>query len=114
MRAEAQTFLHGDAPMADRLSPGTFLSMLRHPETGKQLDAEVYARLTREETDDEPRDCVRQFPTLKEDITQLVGYDVSGQPRIKIELPREDAGWWESLIMRYVRWKYGRPIRIVR
>jgi hypothetical protein len=85
MRAEAQTFLHGAAPMPDRLSPGTFLSMLRHPKTGKQLDAEVYARLTERRRPTTRRTVCGTRPRSIPEMTQLVGYDIHGVVRVKIE-----------------------------
>lgn len=101
--------------MADRLSPETFLSLMRHPVTGRIDDAYYEHQLERRgRSDDAPRDCVRQFPALDDANTMLVGYDLNGRVRIKIEVASFDGGWFESIIMRYVRWRYGRPLQLVK
>jgi hypothetical protein len=34
--------------------------------------------------------------------------------RVKIEVAERDCGWWERLMIRYMRWRFGRPLRLVR
>lgn len=51
-----------------------------------------------------PRDCVREFPTLNPETTELVGFDSAGVPQIKVEIPRdEDIGEWNVWLLRWVR-----------
>jgi hypothetical protein len=44
--------------------------------------------------------------------TELVGYDRHGIVRIKIEVEESDVHWFEGLIMRYVRWRFGCGLRL--
>lgn len=100
--------------MPSPLSPGTFLSLMRHPKTGAPIDTELhFERLARTERDD-PQDCVRHAPSVDVEMTQLIGYDIHGVVRVKIEVAARDAGWWERLMIRYMRWRFGQPLRIVR
>lgn len=52
----------------------------------------------------EPTDCVRQFPTLNPETTELVGFDARGTPRIRVEIPKdEDINEWSAWLLRWVR-----------
>ena len=52
----------------------------------------------------EPADCIRQFPTLNPETTELVGFDCSGVPRIRVEIPKdEDIAEWSAWLLRWVR-----------
>lgn len=90
--------------MSQPLSPTTQLALMR-----------PMPRATVPQEDEPPRDCVRSFPTLDPGTTELVGFDSSGKPRIKIQLPSDDVSEeWERWIMRYIRRKESRRIHIVK
>jgi hypothetical protein len=112
MAAEAQTFLHGAAPMPNRLSPGTFLSLMRHPRTG-QFDEGFSERIYSQPKED-PQDCVKHAQSVDPEMTVMIGYDIHGVVRVKVEVAERDAAWWERLMIRYMRWRFGRPMRLVR
>jgi hypothetical protein len=55
-------------------------------------------------TDDAPKDCVRQFPTLSPDVVQLVPFDSRGVARLRVEVSiSEDLEEWERWLLRWVR-----------
>lgn len=88
------------------LSPSTQLALMRSTATAPAVAPPL---------SDDPRDCVRSFPTLNPNVTELVGFDLDGKARLKIVLPTEDVSdEWERWIMRYVRRKYSRRLRVIR
>ncbi|HKW09741.1 MAG TPA: hypothetical protein VJO33_05130 [Gemmatimonadaceae bacterium] len=101
--------------MPGRLSPGTFLSLFRHPRTGELLYDQPYPKQSNTQPhDDDPQDCVRRSASVDADMTQLIGYDIHGVVRVKIEVAEGDSAWWERLMLRYMRWRFGSPLRLMR
>lgn len=61
-------------------------------------------------SDDAPRDCVREFPTLSADVVELVSFDWEGHPRFKLAAPAgEDLDSWETLLLRRTRRLFPAP-----
>ncbi len=57
--------------------------------------------------DDDPRDCVQEYPTCSRDSVELVAFDWEGVARYKAEIPRdEDIAGWHVLLLRRVRRKF--------
>lgn len=70
------------------------------------LAAAAAARERREadHPDQPPRDCVRQYPTLSDNTTELVGFNAAGHAEIRVELPKdEDIEAWAAGLLRCVR-----------
>jgi hypothetical protein len=87
----------------DRPSIPTFLSLCRRDPLG-----DCQPRHS------DPRDCVLRSPSANDEMTQLTGFDLHGVVRVKIEVADRDSGWWEALMIRYMRWRFGRPLRVIR
>ena len=55
-----------------------------------------------------PDRCVTSSPSIAEGYTVLVGRDLSGTVRVKVELASGDvSSWWLSAIRRWLAWRYG-------
>lgn len=62
------------------------------------------AKRRRLEAQSLPTDCIRQFPTTNPETTELVGFDMSGNVRIRVEIPKdEDIDEWTAWLLRWVR-----------
>ena len=63
-----------------------------------------------------PERCVEYENGVGPDNVVLIGVDLSGVVRVKIELTREDASaWWLKVVRHWLAWQYGASeIRIVR
>ena len=63
-----------------------------------------------------PERCVTTQPVVSPDHLMLVGRDLDGRVRIRVELASEDvSSWWIKVIRHWLAWSYGASeIKIVK
>jgi hypothetical protein len=63
-----------------------------------------------------PEDCVTLMHSVSPEYVVLVGRDLAGQVRVKVELSRADASeWWVETIRHWLADQYGAPeLRLLR
>lgn len=63
-----------------------------------------------------PERCVTRDDCVSPDHVYLVGSDLTGRVRIRVELSREDASrWWVRVIRHWLAWRYdAMDIRLVK
>lgn len=55
-----------------------------------------------------PERCVTNTDSVSADHVILIGRDLTGAVRVKVELSREDASvWWVKVIRHWLAWQYG-------
>jgi hypothetical protein len=63
-----------------------------------------------------PERCVTSSPSIGEGYTVLIGRDLHGTVRVKVELAAGDvSSWWLRVIRHWLAWQYGASeIRLVK
>lgn len=90
------------------LSPASHVALLKAGFERMQRSGEIAS-------DIQPRDCVLEFPSVSPDHVMLIGFDMDGRARIKVELEVSDAGpEWDRWLLKYVRRKYGKTLRLMK